>query len=290
MKRLSKIMLLVSGICGALGVVFLIAGLVLGVSTAQFWNSLKVNIPHLFFWEDGEEGRLEELADLSDLSDLSDLDLTQLVPEGWTVLEFEEIDKLQIEMDAGAVQTEQYDGETVQVCIQGKDSRIQAEQDGSRLSIQQEGRGFFRRNSKAVKLYIPRDLTFEKVELDLGAAAFYSDGLQADEISAEIGTGELDVQGRVQARKSSWEVATGAVTLDNLDCRDTELETGVGSMDVVLDGSQEDYSLDGKLGLGSLEFGDYTGATPGEHEWNQNAERRVKATCGVGDIMVTFTE
>ena len=48
MKRLSKIMLLVSGICGALGVVFLIAGLVLGVSTAQFWNSLKVNIPHLF--------------------------------------------------------------------------------------------------------------------------------------------------------------------------------------------------------------------------------------------------
>lgn len=281
MKRLSKILLMVSGICGALGVVFLIAGLVLGVSTAQFWDSLQVNIPHFFPWEDTEDSQLEELADL---------DVMELLPADWTELEFQDIDRLKIEMDAGAVETEQYDGDTVQVYIYQKDSRIQAEQDGSELFIEQKGRGLFRKNAKAVKLYIPRDLTFDKVELDLGAAAFNSDGLRADEISAEIGAGDMDVQGRIRAKKSSWEVGTGAVALDYLDCEKTELETGVGSMDVVLSGRQEDYSLDGKLGVGSLDFGDFSGDMPGEHEINQNAGRKVEATCKVGEITITFTE
>ena len=43
MKKTTKILLGISGICGSVGIILLVAGLILGVSTAQFWDALSLD-------------------------------------------------------------------------------------------------------------------------------------------------------------------------------------------------------------------------------------------------------
>ncbi len=284
MKKTTKILLGISGICGSVGIILLVAGLILGVSTAQFWDALSLDLGGILNGGSRNEASLEALESLDDISDPS------LLPANWRTTSFPGVKSLSLEMDSGAVRMETYDGDEIQVCVQRDDQRTRMEMDGSCLEITQKDRKVFRQAGKAVKIYIPEDISFEDVDMDLGATEFESDGFSAREISAQVGAGVLNIDGRITARESSWEVGMGVLNLGVLDCETTRLETGMGTAQVTLQGSQQDYELDGDLGMGSLDFGDFSGSMPGDHRVNEGADRTVRASCGMGEVEIDFTE
>ncbi|HIS25961.1 MAG TPA: DUF4097 family beta strand repeat protein [Candidatus Pullilachnospira intestinigallinarum] len=284
MKKTTKILLGISGICGSVGIILLVAGLILGVSTAQFWDALSLDLGGILNGGSRNEKNLEALESLDDIHDPG------LLSADWRTTSFSGVKSLSLEMDSGAVRMEAYDGDEIQVCVQRDDRRTQMEMDGSCLEITQKDRKFFRQTGKAMKIYIPEDFTFEDVDMELGATEFESDGFSAREISAQVGAGVLNIDGRITARESSWEVGMGVLNLSVLDCETTSLETGMGTAQVTLQGSQQDYELDGDLGMGSLEFGDFSGSLPGDHRVNEGADRMVRASCGMGEVEIDFTE
>lgn len=284
MKKGTKLLLGFSGICASVGIVLLIAGLILGISTAQFWDALSLDLGEMLGWGKDSQQVQEEVGKLEDISDPGSL------PYNWKSTAFPQVKSLSLEMDGGVVRMESYDGDEVQVCTQTDDGRTEMEMSGSCLEITQKDRKLFRQVGKAIKIYVPRGYSFEEVEMDLGATDFQADSLNAREISAQVGAGVLCFNGQITARDSSWEVGMGVLELKALDSERIQLETGMGTARATLRGNQQEYELDGTLGMGSLDFGDFSGNMPGEHLVNEGGVRTVEVSCGMGKVEIDFTE
>lgn len=277
MKAFLKALLLVSGICLGVGIVFLAVGLVMGASVHQLLNAFQISSENL--WDSPVN-----------METLEQLELEEMRQEGWTVSEYQKVANLEISMDAGALLMEETEGDAILVCVKDSDENIQIQQSASCLKIRQKGDSWFRRKAKAVRILLPESLIFEKVTLDLGAASVKTEGIQAEKMDAEIGAGNLEVTGYTRTKESSWKVGTGAIWLECLDSAATRMDTGVGSIEAAMYGDQDQYRLDGSVGLGKLQFGDYSGNMPGECQVDTGGEREVRAECGVGTIRITFTE
>lgn len=284
MKKGTKLLLGFSGICASLGIILLVAGLILGISTAQFWDALSLDFGEMLGWGNSSQKVQEEVEKLDDISDPG------LLPHNWESTAFPKVKSLSLEMDGGVVRMESYDGNELKVCTQTGDRRTEMEMSGSCLEITQKDRKIFRQAGKAIKIYVPRGYQFEEVEMDLGATDFQADGLNAREISAQVGAGVLCFDGQITARDSSWEVGMGVLELKMLDSEHIQLETGMGTARATLRGSQQEYELDGTLGMGALDFGDFSGNMPGEHKVNEGGDRTVEVSCGMGNVEIDFTE
>lgn len=284
MKKGRKILLTISGICGGAGLILLVAGLLLGISTAQFWDALSLDFGELLGWGNSSQKIQKELENLGDLSDPGAL------PSNWETTGFPGVKSLSMDMDGGAVRMVFYEGGQIQVCTQKDDSRTEMEMDGSRLEIVQKDRKIFRQAGKTIIIYVPENYQFEDVDVDLGATDFRADGMKAREISAQIGAGVLQIEGRIVARSSSWEVDMGVLELGVVDSENFQIETGMGTAKATLQGSQQDYELEGELGMGSLNFGDSRQSTPGTFKINEGAGRLAEVSCGMGKVDINFTE
>lgn len=276
MKKINKILLVISGICGGLGVIFLISGFLTGVTVKQFWNAVSI-LPEEFVSsvEKHTEGKRAE-----------DLDMKK-----WSRQEFSGIKKLDVNIGLGFLEIREYDGKKVEVYCPKNDTKIEIKQDGHSLKISQGG-SIFGKEERPVKIFVPEDYIFNEIDLEIGAGEGVLDSLRADEINAEIGAGSLTAEGIVQAGKSDWTVGAGDLYLNHLISRKTELDCAVGEIAATLDGTEQDYRIKGSVGVGSLEIGGTLWDGLGQEvEIGDGSEKnRLSADCGTGEIRVDFAE
>ena len=179
MKKTTKILLGISGICGSVGIILLVAGLILGVSTAQFWDALSLDLGGILNGGSRNEASLEALESLDDISDPS------LLPANWRTTSFSGVKSLSLEMDSGAVRMETYDGDEIQVCVQRDDQRTRMEMDGSCLEItQKEPEGLPAGRKSGENIYPGGHFVLRMWTWIWGPRNLKSDGFSAREISA----------------------------------------------------------------------------------------------------------
>ena len=92
MKKLTKVLTITGGICAGLGLIFLIAGLILGGSSVDFMDAMSVQGKDFSGWVQKLKPSVGEYRD----DDIENLDLNR-----WECTSAVGVKNLDIEMDAG---------------------------------------------------------------------------------------------------------------------------------------------------------------------------------------------
>ena len=217
-------------------------------------------------------------------------------------------ENLKLDLDRSSVKIYTYDGEGIQIKAQNTRNYFKVKENGDTLLLE-DHRGIRRKNVLLLELYLPKR-SLEKIELDLGATKLYAEDLQAEKIELDLGAGEalihtieaekaevnlgageLQIDSLLAEEKGILQVGTGVLETKSFIGGDLELECGIGSLDVCVQGKEKDYNYDVSCGIGSITLNgqDYSGLGQ-ERSFNNNAGKKISMECGIGDITLKMTE
>jgi len=154
-----------------------------------------------------------------------------------------------------------------------------------------------------LNLYVPKGVSFEKVEITSGAGAVNIDSLTTKSAEFEFGAGEVDIDYLEATSYADIEGGAGKISIsngsiNNLDfdmgvgkldftsklLGDSEFSLGVGETELTFVGSESDYSLKIEKGLGNIKV---NGKNVSEYK-SENGDSKIKIEGGVGEITVDF--
>lgn len=252
MKKFTKITLIISAIAAGIGLICLLIALATGLT----WGSFRTMV------RDGELDlasrwrffqRIEERFD--DDYDYDDDD--NHYSEGVTnasgtndSFAANEIDKLDIEMVAGTLTIERYNGTNIEV-ENNNALGYSVRKSGSELKIEGSLGGSSGKGTVVVR--IPEDKVFHEMDLEIGAGDASIALLDAKEIKIDVAAGRVTMN--LPGKEADY----------NLD-----LECGAGQINL----GDQSYS-----GLGSEKKTNNSGAT-----------RKLELECGAGQINIDFEE
>lgn len=277
MKKITKTLLKVSGICGGAGVILLTAGVVMGARGDRFWDALSIQTSQI-------EKKITDIG----TTEKSEKELNS---QDWDITICSGIEKLDIDLGAREVYLEEYNGKDIQIYVEKDDSCVQVEQKKDELEVRTKNnlRNALT-NDYQVKILIPQQYAFEEVNLSIGAGAAYMNNLQAKSLEVETGAGGITAEGKIQAQESSWEVAAGGIFVENLQCDETDIDCAAGSFEAAFEGKKEAYYIEGDIGAGSLEVGGDSWEMIGKKvsEGNKESKKRITADCAAGSVTIDF--
>lgn len=163
--------------------------------------------------------------------------------------------------------------------------------------------------SRKIILYLPENYSFREVDVELGAGEMTFDGLSAGEASLEAGAGRIVVSSP-RVEKLDISIGAGSIELKDMDIDTLEAEVGMGefladgaidksadvncsmgNVEMVLDGSEQDfnYHLDGALGNIDVGGESFSGFSQ-EKEIDNKAGKDMEIECSMGNISISFTK
>ena len=212
MNKITKTLLVTSGICGGAGVLLLTVGMLMGARGSQFWDALSIQI------KDGwDRGIFEEEVRKSDEEE------TDGGSGQWNTTVHSNVRELDIDLGARKIYLEGYDGDNIQVLVENDDKKVTVKQKGKELQIGM-GTSMMQNDQKEriVKVLIPQEYEFDEVDVSIGAGECIMEKLNAKTIDMETGAGSILGEGLIQAEESSWDVSAGSIVLEELQSEDTE--------------------------------------------------------------------
>lgn len=212
---------------------------------------------------------------------------TQSVPDGDNIQDTENIKELHIEMATGEMIIEQGSYESVMVAADDSKMKVDTNVDGDDLYIECHGK--LGGQGGVTKIYLPSDLKLEQIEIDLGAGAVTADSLIADEISIEVGAGSFESQDLLKAKQLHCDVGMGEILIAKANCDHTELSCSMGTIEIIMEGTMQDYYLDGECALGEINCAGMEWNSSDEiHAGTQTSDKIIEAECSMGSITIDF--
>lgn len=154
------------------------------------------------------------------------------------------------------------------------------------------------------------DRSFDEIMLDLGGSEVTAEALRANDIEIDIGGGTLTAEviqgfdvsvslgaGTVYADSlktsgtAELSAGTGEISVSSFAGADLDLECGIGSLELTVQGQETDYDYNLECGMGEIQIGEksYSGIARGASIDNGSG-RLITAECGIGDIVLNFAE
>ena len=267
MKIFTRVMLIIAGVLTTIGAICLVVAMSMGLN----WNTFRNMV------EDGKFSiDIEDIAGIKGINgihiELFDDDIYDGNAEGETGNQDieQECRKLEVEFGAGVLEIYYGDVEKIQIDYEHVVGFSSSIKDGT-LEIE-GGLGVSDNSNASLVIIIPRDMEFEKVDLEIGASEATISDLKADKLKVAVGVGEA--------------------TLRKLEVKELDAEAGVGQLNIELVGKEEDYSYDLDCGIGAIVIGDNSyGGFGTSHNVNYpDAKCHMDIECGVGEVKVTFIE
>lgn len=282
MNKITKTLLVTSGICGGAGVLLLTVGVLMGARGSQFWDALSIQIK-----EGWDRGIFEEEVRKSDEEE------TDGGSGQWNTTVHSDVRELDIDLGARKIYLEEYDGDNIQVLVENDDKKVTVKQKGKELQIGM-GTSMLQNDQKEriVKVLIPKEYEFDEVDVSIGAGECIMEKLNAKTIDMETGAGSILGEGLIRAEESSWDVSAGSIVLEELQSEDTEIDCAAGSFEATFAGEEEDYYLEGDVGAGSFQVGDSSWDTLGKNIslGDKHATKRIFSDCAAGSITIDFVK
>lgn len=186
--------------------------------------------------------------------------------------------------------------------------RLQAYVEGNTLHIKavRKGKGL---EDGSIILYVPAGHSFaeadfevgagamelgafyaDKTELEVGAGSIFAEAIQTGELSANAGAGEITAES-IQAQKVDAQAGMGYIYLGGRIEGQADLECSMGSIELYLRGTAEDFNYVIECGLGSVELEDtsYSGLAY-EKKIDNGVPRTMNIECAMGTVSVSFAE
>lgn len=211
-----------------------------------------------------------------------------------------------LEIDCGAAKIAIYESADEEIhLINNSNTKLKYRQIGESLLIRCKGRS---NNTGTIELYLPKDMSFGDVELELGAgmiennAAFKMKNLSVDvgagivtlmDISAgkaefSIGAGQMTVKGDTHIGDMSADLAAGQFMYEGSIYEEGDISVAMGEAVLWLDEKEEDYTVDVSIGAGSVTLGDRDLSAAVYDASFGAGERELDLDCAMGSITVTF--
>lgn len=178
-------------------------------------------------------------------------------------------------------------------------------QDGNNLQITEKDEQFFSTNNEeSLIIYLPENLIFDKVNINIGAGKTDIEVLDTKELFFEIGAGNAEIKNLNVLNTAEIECGAGKLSIASGNIKDLKLEIGAGQSDVsskILGNSKidvgvgniklhipdnkDEYKLKINKGLGSIKIDN---AEISDGEIKGNGENYIDIDGGIGNINIDF--
>lgn len=281
MKKMTKVLLMLSLCFAIAGAAFGIAGICTGFTVEGFLQAV----------ENGDfslEGPMAVTQGVSELisdtakgdmgSPHTDGGLASGLGEGIRDIEqsYSDIESVRLQLGAAKCRLILWEEEEWLVKGDNLPSVFTSEKKGNRLEISctRSGLKLWQRDADAVlDIYIPKNVSLEKVELEAGVGdVSVEEGfLICEKLELQCGVGTCDIYADILGK--------------------AEIEGGVGEVHLTLAGKQQDYDYDLECGLGNIRIGEnkYDGAGI-DRRIENGSDREIRLECGIGNVEIQFTE
>ena len=309
MKSFYKISFLVAGCMIAIGLMFGLVGVAFGGDHQLAAMEKNGELSYFYLpgsfhigwkdddvsdeWEDGkEDGEME--------SNEKD------------VFPANQIKNLEIKIGAAELEVIPYDGTDFKVACNYPENFEFKMTDKDTLTFKSKGidnhtyKPWKMRRRKA-KLYMPKSMEFEsvdliagagdiemeefscrKMKLEVGAGSCSVKDFEAEELTFDIGAGSAEFSDAVIG-KGTYNIGVGGLDFSGEITGDTTIECGMGSVSMDLAGRQEDYNYDVTCSMGSVSIGksEIEGFT-GSRVMDNDSDITFDITCNMGSVEMDF--
>lgn len=187
--------------------------------------------------------------------------------------------------------------------IETNSNKIESKQNGNSLKIKEREPNIFETSEeRKIIITLPKDITFNNIEIETGAGEIQIEKLTAKNLNLEIGAGKVTIQDLQITQKAKIEGGAGKVEINagkmaNLDLDmgvgsfklaselsgNNKINAGIGKLELNLTDGIDDYTIRAEKGVGSIKIG--------EKEISSNAEygtgkTKIKIDGGIGSIEV----
>lgn len=159
-----------------------------------------------------------------------------------------------------------------------------------------------------ITVTLPEGFTADSIILKVGAGTLDADSINSETGEFTVDAGKMQINELSVAKESTYNVGAGEMVIKEanigniiVDCGvgnveidgsvygDNNIKSGVGKVDLSLQGSVEEYSYDISCGIGDIDIdGDSYHNINGKVIDNNSADNRLNLNCGIGNISVDF--
>lgn len=303
MKKGWKIFWIVCASVAGIGVVLAVVGVIMGATfgsiQAAFWNY--GHRAEQRFEAIEETVEVEDDFDEDEFLDGADWDdrasNAEVISNGSTV-HLDGIRQLDVELSHLRIVLEESTGTELEF----QTSNIPEDAAGE-LVLKQEGEEldvFIRneQNWKAIMknrgevgtltMQIPKNQLTQMSFSIAGGGVLEATQVQTGELDIEVGAGLIQLQ-NVQVDALDLEVGAGDASVTGTINREASIDCGIGTVDLQLTGTQQDYSYSMECGAGVIQIGNdvYSGISNGKTIMNGGA--MIEMECGAGEVTVGFS-
>lgn len=273
MKRFYKTCGIIAGVCIVFGISFCIVGGILGASLIAMAKENKLSI---YFNETGLHSGTEAEDDLLSAARF----------------EKDDVKRLEVSNDMGQVNIYTHaDNDTIFVENYGDKYTFKCKMEGSTLRISQDGALSilsFGGSKSGINIYIPEDMAFEKVKIDVDAGNVYVENIVATELlEFDIDAGDITCNA-YETKNLKVDVDAGGVNFfDGNFTGNAEIDCDAGSVQLNLRGVENsvNYDLQSDIGVIEINGTKYNGLSV-EQQINNKADRNLKVDVDAGNIAI----
>ena len=145
-----------------------------------------------------------------------------------------------------------------------------------------------------LKITLPKNTTYEEINLKIGASKAEITDICAEEINITVGAGKADIK-NLHADKIDLEVGAGELNVENLEVKALDVECGVGKVNAEILGMESDYDFSVDCGIGTVKIGDRTLSGLGADYDNDHHDDKhhgvmgsIDIECGLGEVAIQF--
>lgn len=199
------------------------------------------------------------------------------------------------------------DGEPVRVETNNEYVTTWIDMDERRLNVVEKSHGLFGWGGKGeVIVYVRKNVSFEKVKLEVGAGELDIEKLDAWVLDLDLGAGRTEIRALKVSERATIDGGAGYLAIKQAEMQNAHLElgvgkaeieaklrgeskidSGVGKVELKLVGREQDYRVEVDKGLGSIEL---NGEKLGDGSVWGTGKNRVDIDSGVGAVEINVTE
>lgn len=300
MKLITKICLISSAIAVALGIIFTIAGLLLGAQRAVYVTKHGIDIPDVTYDTDKSDFKLDK----TELEDFDSMDIK--LEAGSLDIQKSDDDKCYIEYSytyvLSAPKYEVKDG-----TLKYDDSSVSNSYNGEHALFSYDfdwHKDMALDSRRSCTLYIPEGKKFDEVKLDMDAGNLSVEELNASLVDINCDAGNIDIE-YIDADKLTCDEAAGNIDIDEahgdkvkisndcgiidisyLECDKCEIDNAAGDIDVTLAGEQDDYDYELSTSLGDITLDGKSVHL--DYETENGCDKFVDMESSIGNVSISF--
>lgn len=326
MSKFVKVSLITAGILTAVGIVLCLVCALAGGGSVIYWaNNDKyvadrldeaadvladVNIGKWHFaWKDKDSTATEGSGTGHEQMG-EDNEKTNKITEGQQSVSIDAIRNLELVLGTGKfiIREKEVSDGVIDIYIEGTQCR-QYVKDGT-LHVE-NFREFHVFNIDAslnkVTIEIPQGMSFDEIDVELGAGTMEISDIRAKEFDAGIGAGELTIK-NMETQELSVEIGAGELKAENVSARNADFEVSMGecvyrgtiqdnldaecnmgNMEFYLTGAEEEHNYEIECGAGNIDVGGFSfSGLAAERKINNGAAGTFDISCNMGNITVCF--